>query len=165
MELLLAENDIWTLITWFFHAGAEEKLSKPCQNPPVTAITQTTLWYSRQMLDTNLFVRADQSHFHHCFSWAQSQLSELNLWVIKAQLEGLIKWDRRVQQCGEEQTKKQEKKVRNIIYLIIQATTDISTIYGWNKSEVSPVFPLKIFIIQVTRCTVPVEGKEMTKHF
>ena len=48
-------------------------------------------------------------------------------------------------------------KLNQVIYLIIEAAADISTIYGGDKSEVLPVLPLKIFVVQVARCTVPVE--------
>lgn len=45
-----------------------------------------------------------------------------------------------------------------ILYLIIKTPTDISTIYGRHKREVLPVFPLKVFVVQVARCAVPASG-------
>lgn len=56
--------------------------------------------------------------------------------------------------------KKQKQREERSIYLIVEAATDISTIYGWNKSEVLPILPLKVFIIQVARRTVPVRKKK-----
>ena len=57
---------------------------------------------------------------------------------------------------------KETKRESKVTYLIIEATTNIRTIYRGDKSEVLPIFPLKIFIVQVARCTVPVEKNHIT---
>lgn len=56
---------------------------------------------------------------------------------------------------GVKQEKQQRETKDGSIYLIIKAATDICTIYGGDKGEVLPVFPLKVFVVKVTRCTIP----------